>query len=57
MIRLWCVFDSFTSYVWIASEAPFMNKTLAMAKADEVFNTDLALRPSCASIIQVKEER
>lgn len=54
---MWCVFDSFTSYVWIASEAPFMNKTLAMAKADEVFNTDLALRPSCASIIQVKEER
>lgn len=40
-------------YVWIAAEAPFLNKTVALAKADEVFNTDLQARPACASIVQV----
>ncbi len=40
-------------YVFCGAEAPVINKSLALAKADEVFDTDAALRPGCASVIEV----
>jgi hypothetical protein len=40
-------------YVFCGAEAPVINKSLAMAKGDEVFDSDAALRPACASVIEV----
>ena len=42
-------------YVWVGHEAPLMNKTLAMAKAEEIFDEGIQLRPQCASVIQVEQ--
>ncbi len=44
-------------YVFCGAEAPTINKPLALAKADEVFQRDVALRPSCASIVEVDSSR
>lgn len=45
------VFDALDDvFLWVGAEVPFVNRALAEAKAEEIFESDNALRPACAEI-------